>query len=122
MAANGLGFAGREGFWPLLVIAFIGSLNSSSGNVSVFLPLGHTVIAHIVADENAQRCSPATASSERLSLALPDLCLLLTSDIGRNRAILGRMVPLCSLKVGRVALARLSPWNPRGHVQCLAPK
>ena len=51
MAATGLGFAGLEGFWPLLVIAFVGTLNPSGGDVSIFLPLEHTVLAHVVADE-----------------------------------------------------------------------
>jgi MFS family permease len=51
MAATGIGFAGLEGFLPLLVIAFVGTLNPSGGDVSIFLPLEHTVIAHIVADE-----------------------------------------------------------------------
>jgi MFS family permease len=50
MAATGIGFAGLEGFLPLLVIAFVGTLNPS-GDVSIFLPLEHTVIAHVVADE-----------------------------------------------------------------------
>jgi MFS family permease len=52
MAATGLGFAGIEGFWPLLVIAFVGTLNPSGGDVSVFLPLEHTVVSHVVADED----------------------------------------------------------------------
>ncbi|QRM34504.1 MFS transporter [Microvirga sp. VF16] len=51
MLATGLGFAGIEAFWPLLVIAFVGTLNPSGGDVSVFLPLEHTVLSHIVADE-----------------------------------------------------------------------
>ncbi|MGF9760356.1 MFS transporter [Microvirga sp. 0TCS3.31] len=51
MAVTGLGFAGLEGFWALLVIAFVGTLNPSGGDVSIFLPLEHTVIAHVVADE-----------------------------------------------------------------------
>jgi MFS family permease len=51
MAVTGLGFAGLEGFWPLLVIAFVGTLNPSGGDVSIFLPLEHTVLAHVVADE-----------------------------------------------------------------------
>jgi MFS family permease len=50
MAATGLGFAGIEAFWPLLVIAFVGTLNPSGGDVSVFLPLEHTVVSHVVAD------------------------------------------------------------------------
>jgi MFS family permease len=51
MAVTGPGFAGVQAFWPLLVIAFVGTLNPSGGDVSVFLPLEHTVIAHVVADE-----------------------------------------------------------------------
>ncbi|NIX77008.1 MFS transporter [Microvirga sp. c23x22] len=51
MAATGLGFAEVEGFLLLLVIAFVGTLNPSGGDVSVFLPLEHTVIAHVIADE-----------------------------------------------------------------------
>ncbi len=52
MAATGLGFAGVEAFWPLLVIAFVGTLNPSGGDVSVFLPLEHTVLSHVVANED----------------------------------------------------------------------
>ncbi len=50
MAATGLGFAGIEAFWPLLLVAFVGTINPSSGDVSVFLPLEHTLIAHLVGD------------------------------------------------------------------------
>ena len=50
MAATGCGFAGVHGFWPLLIIAFVGTLNPSGGDVSVFLPLEHTVLAHTVRD------------------------------------------------------------------------
>lgn len=38
MAATGLGFATVTAFWPLLLIAVAGTLNPSSGDVSVFLP------------------------------------------------------------------------------------
>jgi len=46
MVATGVGFAGVTSFWPLLVIAFVGTLNPSSGDVSVFLPLEHARLAH----------------------------------------------------------------------------
>src|SRR5215203_4830615 len=52
IAATGLGFAAVHGFWPLLLIAFVGTLNPSGGDVSVFLPLEHTVLAHTTADED----------------------------------------------------------------------
>jgi MFS family permease len=49
MAATGFAFAAFDGFWPLMLIAFVGTLNPSSGDVSVFLPLEHTVLAQSVA-------------------------------------------------------------------------
>jgi MFS family permease len=45
MASTGVGFASFTSFWPLLVVAFVGTLNPSSGDVSVFLPLEHTRLA-----------------------------------------------------------------------------
>jgi MFS family permease len=45
MAATGLGFTGLSSFWPLLLVAFVGTLNPSSGDVSVFLPLEHARLA-----------------------------------------------------------------------------
>src|SRR5690242_11724172 len=45
MALTGLGFASLTSLWPLLVVAFLGPLNPSGGDVSVFLPLEHTAIA-----------------------------------------------------------------------------
>jgi len=45
MAVTGLSFAGLSAFWPLLLVAFVGTLNPSSGDVSVFLPLEHARLA-----------------------------------------------------------------------------
>src|SRR5262249_109853 len=45
MVATGVGFAGFASFWPLLVVAFLGTLNPSAGDVSAFLPLEHARIA-----------------------------------------------------------------------------
>ncbi len=45
MFATGLGFATLSNFWPLLLVAFVGTLNPSSGDVSVFLPLEHARLA-----------------------------------------------------------------------------
>jgi MFS family permease len=51
MLATGLGFAGLTSFWPLLVVAFVGTLNPSSGDVSVFLPLEHARLAEAASGE-----------------------------------------------------------------------
>ncbi len=52
MAATGVGFALFTQFWPLLLIAVVGTLNPSSGDVSVFLPLEHAVLSRFVTDRN----------------------------------------------------------------------
>ena len=51
MVGTGLGFTVASGFWPLLLIAVVGTLNPSSGDVSVFLPLEHAVLSQVVPDE-----------------------------------------------------------------------
>lgn len=53
MAATGMLFAGLSSFWPLLLVAFIGTLNPSSGDVSIFLPLEHARLAE-AAEGNAR--------------------------------------------------------------------
>lgn len=45
MMSTGFAFALQTAFWPLLLIAFVGTLNPSSGDVSVFLPLEHARLA-----------------------------------------------------------------------------
>lgn len=45
MAATGLGFAAFVWFWPLLVVAVLGTLNPSAGDVSVFLPTEQALVA-----------------------------------------------------------------------------
>ncbi|MGB7501353.1 MAG: MFS transporter, partial [Azonexus sp.] len=51
MAATGLAFAGLSSFWPLLLVAFAGTMNPSSGDVSVFLPLEHARLAEAAQGE-----------------------------------------------------------------------
>ncbi len=45
MAATGAGFAALSSLWPLLVVSFVGTLNPSSGDASIFMPLDHTMLA-----------------------------------------------------------------------------
>jgi len=48
MIVTGLGFAVLDGFWPLLLVAFMGTLNLSSGDVSVFLPTEQSLLPQTV--------------------------------------------------------------------------
>jgi len=45
MVATGLAFASITAFWPLLVVAFVGTINPSSGDVTLFLPTEQAVLA-----------------------------------------------------------------------------
>ncbi len=48
MMATGIAFIVTTGFWPLLVIAAVGTINPSTGDVSVFGPLEHAMLARAV--------------------------------------------------------------------------
>jgi len=50
MGLTGVGFAAITSFWPLLVVAVVGTLNPTAGDVSVFLPTEQAFIADRVAD------------------------------------------------------------------------
>lgn len=52
MLGTGLGFAALTDFWPLLLIAVVGTLNPSSGDVSVFLPLEQSLLSHAARSEH----------------------------------------------------------------------
>lgn len=45
MVATGIGFATLQTFWPLFVLAVLGTLNPSAGDVSVFLPAEQAMLA-----------------------------------------------------------------------------
>jgi len=49
MAATGAGFALITNFWPLLVVAFVGTMNPTSGDASIFVPLEQTVLTQTIA-------------------------------------------------------------------------
>ncbi len=51
MIATGLGFALIHDFWPLLLVAFAGTLNPSAGDVSVFLPTEQALLPQTVTDQ-----------------------------------------------------------------------
>lgn len=62
MAGTGLALASVNGFWPLMLVALVGTINPSGGDVSVFLPLEHALLSSSV--DQRQR----TAAFARYSL------------------------------------------------------
>ena len=143
MAATGAAFAGLTAFWPLLLVAFIGTLNPSSGDVSVFLPLEHARLAQ------AARADARTALFARYSLtgslsaavgalaaALPPwlaanagvpllaglrAMFVLYALIGAGVWWLYRALPLAEASAGALAAEPAAPLGPsRGIVFRLA--
>jgi MFS family permease len=55
MVLTGIGFAGVTWFWPLFAIAFVGTLNPTAGDVSVFLPTEQALAAGTVDDSRRVR-------------------------------------------------------------------
>lgn len=48
MLATAAGFLGVTSFWPLLVVAIVGTLNPSAGDVSVFLPTENALLTQTI--------------------------------------------------------------------------
>jgi len=51
MSGTGLLLAGFADFWPLLLVAFLGTMNPSGGDVSIFLPLEHARLSEAARGE-----------------------------------------------------------------------
>jgi MFS family permease len=93
MAGTGACFAGSADFWPLLLIAFIGTLNPSSGDVSVFLPLEHARLAEAAQGEartalfaRYSLAGALFAALGALAAAVPDW-LVMTGGLSRLAAL-----------------------------------
>ncbi len=79
MVGTGVLFAAASSFWLLLLVAFVGTLNPSSGDVSVFLPLEHSQLAALASIEERTQMfaryavvGALCAAVGALAAALPD--------------------------------------------------
>jgi MFS family permease len=119
MAGTGLGFAAVTDFWPLLVIALVGTLNPSSGDVSVFLPLEHAVLSRIV---DAKR---RTAVFARYSLVGSLVAALGSLAAGVPTLLLAAFdvptrVTIQAMFIGYALLAALAATTYRGLPRSIA--
>jgi MFS family permease len=115
MAATGLGFAGLSSFGPLLAVALVGTLNPSSGDVSVFLPLEHARLA-AAAQGHARTALFARyslvgalcAALGALAAAVPDW-LVRHSEFARLDALRGMFVVYAAIGLAVFWLYRRLP-------------
>jgi len=121
MLATGLGFASLASFWPLLIVAFVGTLNPSSGDVSVFLPLEHARLA--AAAQGTARTAlfarysvigALCASLGALAAAVPDW-LVRAGGFVRLDALRGMFVVYGALGLVVFWLYRRLPLGKRGQ-------
>ncbi|HWI29599.1 MAG TPA: MFS transporter [Stellaceae bacterium] len=70
MIGTGMGFALETRFWPLLLVGFLGTLNPSSGDVSLFLPLEQALLADVTPDRSRTALFAAYSLTGSLLAAL----------------------------------------------------
>ena len=87
MAATGFAFAAGSTFWPLLLVAFVGTLNPSSGDVSLFLPLEHARIAEAAEGEASTSLFARYSLSGSLLSAVGALAAALPSWISSSTGL-----------------------------------
>lgn len=83
MAATGLGFATFTAFWPLLLIGFIGTMNPSASDVSLFLPIEQSLLSERVAPAERTSLFALYTLGGSLAGALGALAAALPGPIAR---------------------------------------
>jgi len=87
MLGTGLGFATFTAFWPLFIVAVVGTLNPSAGDVSVFLPVEQAVLAEMVRPAERTTAFAWYNVSGTLAGALGALVSGLPAFVARRRGI-----------------------------------
>jgi MFS family permease len=128
MVATGLAFASLSAFAPLLLVAFVGTLNPSSGDVSVFLPLEHAQLADSATDKDQRSdwfarytlAGSLAAAFGALASALPAWAAL-SGNWTLLTALRAMFVVYALIGVAVWALYRLLPVKTEADVAAPAP-
>ncbi|HET9014767.1 MAG TPA: MFS transporter [Thermomicrobiaceae bacterium] len=112
MVATGIGFATVHAFWPLLLVAFVGTLNPSAGDVSIFLPLEQALLPGTVSDRQRTSLFARYGLAASLSGALGALAagvpafVAARTGIGLVRALQGMFLVYALLALVALLLYR----------------
>jgi MFS family permease len=97
MIATGLALAASNSYVTIMVVAFMGTINPSSGSVSIFVPLEHAVLSRFVRDSHRTRMfawysliGALAAAAGALAAGSPDL--LGAMGVSRLTALKGMFV------------------------------
>jgi MFS family permease len=117
MVATGIAFAASNTYAIILAVAFAGTINPSSGSVSIFVPLEHAVLSHSVADADRTRMfarysliGALAAAIGSLAAASPDF--VATLGLSRMMALKGMFVLYALLGIAGGLLYQRIPIQP----------
>jgi MFS family permease len=126
MAATGAGFAIATNFWPLLAIAFVGTMNPTSGDASIFVPLEQTVLSQTIEPHRRTALfarysviGSAAAALGVLAAALPDVVNAWT---GWPPSVTMQLMFGLYAGLGLLALLFYRPLSPAIEIAEEAPK
>jgi MFS family permease len=117
MAATGALFATATDFWLLLIVAFVGTINPSAGDVSVFLPVEQSLLAEAVSSPRRTALFARYSLIGALAGAVGTLAAALP-DIAARQFRMGE-IPLlqavfwCYAAIGIVTLFLYRPLTSR---------
>ncbi|MDX8491746.1 MFS transporter [Mesorhizobium sp. VK22B] len=122
MIATGLAYARSSTYAVVLLVAFLGTINPSSGSVSIFVPLEHAVLSRLVADADRTKAFARYSLLGALAAALGALAatspdFLVTIGMSRRTALKAMFVLYAVLGVaGGLVYARI-PTGPNTSPQ-----
>lgn len=130
MVATGFAFAATHSYAVLLIVAFAGTINPSAGNVSIFVPLEHALLAGYVADTERTRMfavyglvGAVAAALGSLAAASPEFLVAL--GLARLTALKAMFVLYALLGVAGGLVYRRVPDDPprieQGPASALGP-
>jgi MFS family permease len=126
MAVSGLVFPNVQPLALLALVAFVGTINPTSGDIGVMIPLEHTMLARSVADRERTRAfarysliGALSMAAGTLAAALPDF--LVHAGFGRSGAFKVMFYGYAGLGLACVLLYWLMPRARPSEVRAVAP-
>lgn len=126
MACTGLAFPNFEAFTVIAIVAFVGTINPSTGDLGILVPLEHAMLAHAVPDRERTRTFARYSLVGALSMAAGSLAaaapdLLAVTGIGRLNAFKLMFAAYALLGAGCLLLYRRLPHARMDEARPSAP-
>ena len=120
MIATGVGFAVVTRFWPLLLVAFLGTMNPSSGDVSVFLPTEQALLPRTIDDRGRTALFARYVLAGSLLGAVGSLTAGLP-ELLADHGVVSRAVALRGCYLVYAALGAVVLWRYAGLSAAIEP-